>query len=98
MTAAEAQELAEWGAAGREGLARRTQAGSPEGKAYAAWLTSLPPAEAAAEVRSMFAPCATEDLAGEIANDLQLDPEAAKLIAAELAAGRNRLATATRPF
>ena len=93
-----ARELAEWGAAGREYLARRSEAGSPEGEAYAARLESLPPAEAAAEIRAMFALCATEDLAVEIAGDLQLDPEKAELIARELQAARLRLEHATRPF
>lgn len=88
----------EWGSRGRECLARRAEAGTAEGKAYAAWLEGLPPAEAAAEVRAMFALCATEDLPTEIAGDLQLDPEKARLIAAEIAASRQRVEYATRPF
>ena len=46
----------------------------------------------------MFALCASEDLASEIAGDLQLDPEKAELIAREIAASRRRLEHATRPF
>jgi hypothetical protein len=88
----------EWGSRGREYLARRAEAGTPKGEAYASYLESLHPAEAAAEVRAMFALCATEDLATEIAGDLQLNPEKAKLIAREIAASRRRLEHATRPF
>jgi len=53
-------------------------------------------AEAADEVRAMFALCATEDLAGEIAGDLGIVPEKAEAIAAHLAATRRRLEHATR--
>ena len=73
----------EWGEAGRECLAWRTEAGSPEGREFAARLESMPPAEAADVIRPCFALCATEDLAGEIAGDLQLDPEVAEAIARE---------------
>ena len=98
MAPEEARELAEWGAAGREYLARRMQAGTAEGGAYAAHLQALPPAEAADEVRAMFALVASEDLPSEIAGDLQLDPEKARLIAAEIVASRQRVEHATRPF
>ena len=83
----------EWGSRGREYTARRAEAGTPKGKAYAARLKALPPAEAADEVRAMFALVASEDLAGEIANDLQLDPEKAERIAREIQAARQRLST-----
>jgi hypothetical protein len=99
MTPKEARELAaEWGAAGRECLARRTQAGSPEGKAYARWLESLPPAAAADEIRAAFAFSQSTNLAVEIATDLGLDPQKAAAIAAPLVATRQRIAHVTRPF
>ena len=87
----------EWGSRGREYTARRAEAGTPKGKAYAAHLQALPPAEAADEVRAIFALCATEDLAGEIATDLQLDPAKAELIAREIQATRRCIECATRP-
>lgn len=99
MTPEGARELAEcWGAAGREYLMRRTQAGTAEGAVYAAHLQALSPAEAAAEIRSMFALDASADLADAVAGDLGLDPEKAVAIAKELAAGRKRLARAPRAF
>ena len=87
-----------WGDRGRECAARRAEAGTPRGEAYAAYLQALPPAEAADEVRAMFALVASEDLPSEIAGDLQLDPEKARLIAAEIVASRQRVEHATRPF
>ena len=99
MTPAQVRELGdEWGAAGREYLSRRTQAGSPEGEAYTVWLTALPPAEAGAELMPLFALSETRDLAGDIAGDLGIDPGKAELIAEEIAASRRRIARATRPF
>ena len=98
MTGPENNAPDEWGTAGREYVARRAEAGTRKGKAYAARLEGLPPAEAAAKVRAMFALCATEDLPSEIAGDLQLDHEKAELIAREIAASRLRLEHATRPF
>ena len=71
----------DWGKLSREYAARRAEAGTPEGIAYTAWLESLPPAEAAAEIGGMFALCAPEDRASEISCDLQMDPEKAQLIA-----------------
>jgi hypothetical protein len=44
----------------------------------------MPPAEAAAELAGMYSLCFDEDLAGEIASELQLDREKARAIAAEL--------------
>jgi hypothetical protein len=76
----------DWKKASREYVARRAEAGTPEGKAYTARLESLPPAEAAAEIGEMFVLCAPEDLASEISCDLQMDPEKARLIACELGA------------
>ena len=78
--------------------ARRAEAGTPRGEAYAAYLQALPPAEAADEVRAIFTLCATGDLVGEIASDLQLDPEKAELIAWEIQAARQRVEHAARPF
>jgi hypothetical protein len=63
---------------------RRALAGTPEGEAYAAWLESLPPAAAAAVIRDLFILSAPEDKAADIAEDLQIHPEAARLIAVEL--------------
>jgi hypothetical protein len=62
-------------------LNARRQAGSPDGIAYADRLAAMPPEEAAAKIDGMFALCAWEDLAGEIAGDLQLPHEAAEKIA-----------------
>jgi hypothetical protein len=99
MTPESARALAnEWGVAGLEYLAWPTRADSPEGREFAAWLESLPVAKAADEVRAYCALVATGDLADAIAGDLQIDPAIAAAIAEELAAGRKRLAAATRPF
>jgi hypothetical protein len=98
MTPEEARELPELGERGRECLAWRADAGSPAGVARAARLESLPVAEAADVIRPCFALVATEDLAGEIAGDLRLDPEKAERIAREIQAARRRLEHATRPF
>ena len=88
----------DWGSRGPEYLARRTQAGSPEGREFAARLTSRPPAEAGAELMPLFALSETRDLAGDIAGDLGIDPGRAELIAREIATSRQRIAHATRPF
>jgi hypothetical protein len=60
---------------------RRPAPGTLAGIAYTEWLESLPPAEAAAEIEHMFALCAAEDLASDIASDLQMHPAKARLIA-----------------
>lgn len=91
-------DLDGWGERGREYLARRAEAGTPKGRAYSAGIESLPPGEASVEVRAMFALSATEDLAADIASDLQIDPAKAEMIAAEIATARRRLERATRPF
>jgi hypothetical protein len=70
--------------ASRDYVMRRAAAGTPEGKAYTDWLESLPPAKAAAEIEDMFALSAPEDKAGDIACDLQMRREKARLIAAVL--------------
>jgi hypothetical protein len=62
-------------------LTARRQAGTPAGDAYAAKLSSMPPDEAAAELFKMFALSASEDVASDISNDLQLEPEVALKIA-----------------
>jgi hypothetical protein len=59
----------------------RRAAGTPAGIEYANRLAAMPPDEAAAEISRMFALCASEDLAGDIAGDLQLPDEVAKAIA-----------------
>jgi hypothetical protein len=65
-------------------LTARTEAGTSRGEEYALRLSAMPPAEAADEIADMFALCADEDLAVEIACDLQLDRATAELIAAEM--------------
>jgi hypothetical protein len=65
-------------------LKARAQAGTLEGTAYARRLEAMRPAEAAAELAGMYSLCFDEDLAGEIASELQLDREKARAIAAEL--------------
>jgi hypothetical protein len=58
--------------------ATRSAAGTPAGIEYANRRAARPPDEAAAEIFKMFALCASEDLAGDIAGDLQLPDEAAR--------------------
>jgi hypothetical protein len=65
-------------------LAARTEAGTPRGEEYARRLSAMPLAEAADEIADMFALCADEDLAVDIARDLRLDRATAEPIAAEM--------------
>ena len=88
----------EWGSRGQEHLARRAEAGTPAGQAYAARLESLPLAETVDELRPMFAQSPTTRLAHDITHDLGIAPKRARLIADEIRAGRRRLEAATRPF
>jgi hypothetical protein len=62
-------------------LKARREAGTEAGIEYAARLTTMPPDAAAKEIHDMFALCFDEDLADDIACDLQLPFEAAKPIA-----------------
>ena len=98
MTPDTARELVEWGTAGREYQARRAEAGTPAGVAYARRLESLSLAETVDELRPMFAQSPTARLAHDITHDLGIAPKRARLIAEEIAASRRRLEHATRPF
>jgi hypothetical protein len=64
-----------------EYLTARRDAGTARGMAFAARLKAMGPHAAAAELDGMFALVAREDLAAEIAGDLQVDRESAVAIA-----------------
>src|SRR5260221_5428809 len=86
-------EPGEWRENREAYLKARARAGALEGTAYARRLEAMLPAEAAAELAGMYSLCFDEDLAGEIASELQLDREKARAIAAELM--KHRLAGAS---
>jgi hypothetical protein len=69
-------------------LTVRWQAGSPRGIEFANRLQAMAPEEAADELFDMFSLCAAEDLALQIAEDLQLKPATARRIAAEILSRR----------
>lgn len=75
----------DWGADMKRYVTARREAGTAKGIAFAERLAAMPAAEAAAEIRDMFCLCAPEDLADEIACDLQLDFAVAERIAAAMA-------------
>jgi hypothetical protein len=59
----------------------RDAAGTPQGIIFAERLAALSPQDAAKEIADMFRLCADEDLASDIACDLQLDMVASLRIA-----------------
>ena len=65
-------------------LAARQEAGSARGIEYAHRLETMPPLEAADELYDMFCLCADEDLAIQIAEDLEISREASRRISAEI--------------
>jgi hypothetical protein len=90
-----------WKLTGRPGelelLTARREAGTAKGEALVARLKAMPPAAAAAELGEMFALVAREDLADEIACDLQMDRESAVPIARAMRKRWRRGTTRTHP-
>jgi hypothetical protein len=74
----------EWSVTLKSYLNARAEAGTPRGIEFARRLEAMPAADAADEIMEMFALCADEDLADEIACDLQFHRSVGALIAAEI--------------